>query len=666
MVEVEVVSPMEQELQGVNPMEMELGELNPAMEELEVSQDMEEDEDEGGMRRMRRRSTTSDCVQFRVWEKQNNQDEVHHHHHHSHDGFKGCSRAASTSGCDIHICRCCCCSSGMIRNHQHHHDTGDHHNAAAELLARSFQLAVSAHDWVVAESLVPFFFADAHRLNDALCIALDSIWFLSTTQELAAASELIERLIAAGAHDFTRATLRTSFLASCVSACRSRTINLADTVTVMAQRLRERLKECNGDEVLKEEAAAKVQRFTEWALKCIGSHTCRRRGGSQSGGAACDVVTTTTSAMHSLTAIESCRQLMAFKKFLDLAGFQLSKKDYTEAFDAACFPLTLFSNAIDPGWATGLAASPMQGLLGLLVERGADNVNQCFLEAARFGSTELVRIFLQIAQRNGMKLDTDLALGFASHYGKIGTMECLVDDGNAEAFLGPLMRAAERGYMEVVQWFVERDCKGMELCLALTAAASRSHVNIVAYLLSHVPHHVLQTLGAEILKTAGERSGGSLQGIAFLLQANFLNNTEATYRIADTTAKSNDEAISLELRAFLRNEWSEEAFRRGRALGEAHYLNIMRVLKRSSSPLHLQELPLQLQLAIAYLPLYRECMAATGLVLSQLLRGQLVEAAVRLYPASLQPQNLQILLKLSKHELLLILASRLPGFLLQH
>jgi len=200
---------------------------------------------------------------------------------------------------------------------------------------------------------------------------------------------------------------------------------------------------------LKAEAAAKVQRFTEWALKCIGSHTCQRRGGSQSGGAACDVVTTTTSAMHRLTAIESCRQLMTFKKFLDLAGFQLSKKDYTEAFDAACFPLTLFSNAIDPGWATGLAASPMQGLLSLLVERGADNVNQCFLEAARFGSTELVRIFLQIAQRNGMKLDTDLALGFASRYCKIGTMECLVDDGNAEAFLGPLMRAAERGYMEV-------------------------------------------------------------------------------------------------------------------------------------------------------------------------------------------------------------------------
>ncbi len=154
-------------------------------------------------------------------------------------------------------------------------------------------------------------------------------------------------------------------------------------------RLRERLQECNGDEVLKAEAAAKVQRFTEWALKCIGSHS---RGQASQSGATCDM---TTSLIHS-SAIEPRLQLMAFKKFLELAGFRLTKKDYTEAFDAACFPLTLFSSAIDPGWATGMAASAMQGLLDLLVEGGADNVNQCFLEAARFGSTELVRILLQV------------------------------------------------------------------------------------------------------------------------------------------------------------------------------------------------------------------------------------------------------------------------------
>jgi hypothetical protein len=151
-------------------------------------------------------------------------------------------------------------------------------------------------------------------------------------------------------------------------------------------RLRERLQECNGDEVLKAEAAAKVQRFTEWALKCIGSHSRGRCKGE----AEC------SSGVVQSSAIESRLQLMAFKRFLELAGTRLNGKDYTEAFDAACFPLTLFSSAIDPGWATGIAASAMQGLLGLLVEGGADNVNQCFLEAARFGSTELVRILLQV------------------------------------------------------------------------------------------------------------------------------------------------------------------------------------------------------------------------------------------------------------------------------
>jgi hypothetical protein len=56
------------------------------------------------------------------------------------------------------------------------------------------------------------------------------------------------------------------------------------------------------------------------------------------------------------------------------------------------------------------------------------------------------------------------------------------------------------GVKQVVQWFVERGCKDMELCLALTAAASSSRVEVAAFLLSHVPHHVLQTLSAEILK----------------------------------------------------------------------------------------------------------------------------------------------------------------------
>lgn len=101
-------------------------------------------------------------------------------------------------------------------------------------LGKLFQSAVSSHDWDLAESLI--LFADPLTLNDFLCISLDSIWFLTTHEELHGITGLVKKIITNGAYDFTRAALRTSFLASCVSACQSRTMDLADTVTVMAQR----------------------------------------------------------------------------------------------------------------------------------------------------------------------------------------------------------------------------------------------------------------------------------------------------------------------------------------------------------------------------------------------------------------------------------------------
>ena len=149
--------------------------------------------------------------------------------------------------------------------------------------------------------------------------------------------------------------------------------------------MHERLQESHGDEVLKAEASAKVHKFTEWALKCIGLHARVRasRGKGNHG-----------------TIIEVQLQLSAFKTFLDIADNDLTGKDFTEAFDAACFPLKLFSSTFDQGWAAGISAAAIQGLLELLVEGGADNVNQCFLEAARYGSTELVRILLQVMTKH--------------------------------------------------------------------------------------------------------------------------------------------------------------------------------------------------------------------------------------------------------------------------
>ncbi|KAJ8501128.1 hypothetical protein OPV22_011680 [Ensete ventricosum] len=468
-------------------------------------------------------------------------------------------------------------------------------------LGRLFQRVVSSQDSELAENLIQL--ADPQTLNDMLCIALDSIWFLTTRQELNIITGLIKKIVADGANEFTRAALRTSFLASCVSACQSRTMSLADTVGIMAQRLHERLQECHSDEVLKAEAGAKVQKFTEWALKCIGIHSrCQENKGRR----------------NDSTIVEVQLQLSAFKTFLDIAGNHLTGKDFTEAFDAACFPLTLFSSSFEPGWASGTSATAIQGLLGMLVEGGADNVNQCFLEASRFGSTELVRILLQIAQRNSLDVDVDLALGFASHYSKIGTMECLVEEGNAGAFLGPLMRAAERGCMQ----------------------------------------HVLAALSIEILKAAGERSSGSLDGVVFLLCSDFVGDPAATYAVADSMARSSDESVASDLRAFLKEHWSEAAFAEGLRFGQDHFVNIMRILRRGSSPVRLIDLPQPLVMAIAYLPLYRECLEAGGQLLPQKLRGQLVEAARRVSgrPVSKNSQA---------RELMAILEHHLPTFFLQ-
>ncbi|GAB2265498.1 Ankyrin repeat protein skip35 [Dionaea muscipula] len=502
-------------------------------------------------------------------------------------------------------------------------------------MSRMFQSAVSSHDWDLAESLISL--SDPQALNDFLCISLDSVWFLCTQLELYGITGLIRKIIANGAYDFTRAALRTSFLASCVSACQSRTMSLADTVTIMAQRLHERLQECNGDEVLKAEAGAKVQKFTEWALKCIGFHS-RCHGNRDK--------------VNHNSAVEIQLQLHAFKIFLDLAGNNLTGKDFTEAFDAACFPLTLFSSSFDPGWSCGTSATVIHGLLGMLVEGGADNVNQCFLEASRFGSTELVRILLQIAQRNSLDVDVDLALGFASHYGKIGTMECLVEEGNAMAFLGPLMRAAERGCLPVVQWFVKRGCQDMELCLALTAATSSSQVSVATYLLPQVPKQVLAALSIEILKAAGERSGGSLDGVAFLLRSDFLGDPAATYAVADSIARSEDPSVPPELRGFLREHWSEVAYWDGLRQGREHFINMVRILKRGESSLSIRDLPEALRVAIAYLPLYRESVKAGGCLLPQRLRGQLVEAVRRLGGGVLdEPSHSRALLAVLEHHL---------------
>ncbi|KAG9136303.1 hypothetical protein Leryth_003888 [Lithospermum erythrorhizon] len=148
----------------------------------------------------------------------------------------------------------------------------------------------------------------------------------------------------------------------------------------------------------------------------------------------------------------------------------------------------------------------------------------------------LKELISQIAQRNSLDVDVDLALGFASHYCKIGTMECLVEEGNAMAFwVADDESCRERGCMY----------PGCSLC-------------------RHCPEH--------------ERSSRLLVNVVVALSG-FLGDPSATYAVADSIATSEDENVAPALRTFLQEHWSQMAFLNGLRQGLQQYTNLLYILK---------------------------------------------------------------------------------------
>lgn len=260
-----------------------------------------------------------------------------------------------------------------------------------------------------------------------------------------------------------------------------------------------------------------------------------------------------------------------------------------------------------------------------------------------------------MAHTRDLHVNTNLALYIASEYSNINTMECLVTEGHAASFFRPLLMAARNGCMPVVQWFVKRGCADMELCYALTAATSCNRLAIITYLLQCIPQHMLSLFGFELLKSVGEERPNSFEGVNFLISSDFLGDPLTTYTFTNTVATSDEEDITPELRAFLLEHWSVAALTEGMRAGEDHYVNMMRILRRGRSDICLRELPPPLVIAIAYLPLYKECLASSGSLLPQRLRGELVVAARRLSNWAVDEMSL-------KRELLKILQQHMPCF----
>ncbi|KAL0909082.1 hypothetical protein M5K25_023608 [Dendrobium thyrsiflorum] len=174
------------------------------------------------------------------------------------------------------------------------------------------------------------------------------------------------------------------------------------------------------------------------------------------------------------------------------------------------------------------------------------------------------------SKKKNLVVDVELALQYASQFGKIRTMECLVVEGQATGFLNPLISAAKQGCMPVIQWFVNHGCQNVHLVVALAVAASNNQVDITTYLLHHIPLPFLTSKRNKIIKITYSLGGASLQGVSLLLQLNFLGDSVATYVVADKIARSDEDNVAYKLKVFLQEQWSEAAFLEGMMAGKNH------------------------------------------------------------------------------------------------
>lgn len=217
--------------------------------------------------------------------------------------------------------------------------------------------------------------------------------------------------------------------------------------------------------------------------------------------------------------------------------------------------------------------------------------------------------------------------------------------------------------LSVVQCFLKLQCfEAVYVYLNLSITFCR--MDAIQYLLS-VIHQSSDTRSLiHVVRQAASDTGGpplGPQGVLCALHSNFLMNKDFTMNEAVTLAKLPETDPSV--KTALRTEWSQEAFEAGKQAGERHFFSVMLVRKHAKSPLRVGELPLDLQVAIGYLPLYKDCSNTPGSLLSLRQRGELLAALRQLYQGSRNPTYSEsAFLNADKQTLLSRLAARLPAW----
>lgn len=243
-------------------------------------------------------------------------------------------------------------------------------------------------------------------------------------------------------------------------------------------------------------------------------------------------------------------------------------------------------------------------------------------------------------------------------------IDCGIKNLSATVTELPVFQAARLNVLlPVVQCFLELQCFEA-VYIYLNMSITFCQLDAVRYLIDVIPKPVdisslVQTVRAAASSARGPPRGP--EGILCALHSNFLGDEKLTIAEAISLAEARDTHHSIKKRLF--EEWSQEAFETGIQAGQKHFLNWMLVKKRTRSFLRVGELPLELQVAIGYLPLYRECVTTKGTLLSQRQRGEVIAALTQLHLGSGKLTDVvDDLVNADKKTLLKILADRLPDW----
>lgn len=303
----------------------------------------------------------------------------------------------------------------------------------------------------------------------------------------------------------------------------------------------------------------------------------------------------------------------------------------------------------------------MINVLSVVCQNGAAELISSRLLAIADGSLDDIRRLLNISEPFMDTCSADWPLKML----KFLLVDCGIKDLSITVTTLAAFQAARMNVLlPVVKCFLEVECFEAAY-VYLDMSITFCQLDAIGYLLTvlrGMPQPVdraglIQAVRGAASNTRGPPRGP--EGVLCALHSNFLFNEDLTMAEAAILAElpETDEAVKMALRA----EWSQEAFEAGIQAGQRHFLNWMLVKKRSLSPLRLGELPLELQVAIGYLPLYRECSNSPGNLLSQRQRGELVAAVQQIYQGNGKVMD-SALLNADKGMLLSFLAARLPAW----